>query len=105
MNTYIIVCDFEQDDLTTLSAGGQELEDKAKALGESLDHDVDVERIYLTHGGNHDIVVVVKAPSEDRAREMLSLFDDLGEPEATVLTVTSEVPNNVVLAFQGHTNM
>jgi uncharacterized protein with GYD domain len=104
MNTYIIVCDFEQDDLTTVSAGGQELEDKAKALGETLDG-VKVSHIYLTHGGNHDVVVILEAPSEDLAREMLALFDDVGEPEATLLTVTADVPDNIVAAFNGHTNM
>ncbi|MEA2138821.1 MAG: hypothetical protein QOG56_1971 [Solirubrobacteraceae bacterium] len=104
-DTYIILCTFEQGDLTTLGAGGQELEDKAAALNETLESKVGVQHIYLTHGGAHQAVLIVTAPSEELARGVLGIFEGIGEPEATVLTVDSAVPDNVVQAFLGHTNI
>jgi uncharacterized protein with GYD domain len=106
MNTYIIVCDFDQGDLATLGAGGQELQDKAAALNTTLESKVSVKHIYLTRGGNHDVVMIVTAPSEELARGVLAIFDDIGEPEtATVLTVDSTVPENILKEFKGHTNI
>jgi uncharacterized protein with GYD domain len=105
--TFIILCDFAQDDLATLSEGGPELQARAASLHDerNSDKDIEVRRIYLTHGLNHDAVVVVEAPNEDRAREALVLFEDIGDVDARVLTVTDDVPDNILKAFNGHTKM
>ena len=105
-NTYVILCDFSsQDGLEKLIAGGATLSEKAKDLGDDLREEVQVVALYLTRGGGHDVVLIVKAPSDERALETRGLFDDMGDVEMQVLTVTPDVAGDVVTAFNGHTKV
>lgn len=104
-NTYVILCDFSsQDGLEKLIAGGEELRKQAKDLGDEL-HDVQVEALHLTRGGGHDVVLIVKAPSDERSLETRGLFDGMGDVEMEVLTVTPDVAGDIVTAFNGHTKV
>ncbi|HEV7808253.1 MAG TPA: hypothetical protein VGO80_20770 [Solirubrobacteraceae bacterium] len=105
-NTYVILCDFSsQDGLEQLIAGGDTLREHAANLGAELREEVHVDALYLTRGGGHDVVLIVKAPSDERALESRRLFDDMGDVEMKVLTVTPDVAGDIVTAFNGHTKV
>ncbi|MEY2516120.1 MAG: hypothetical protein QOJ89_3478 [bacterium] len=103
--TYIILCDFKSSaGLAKLAAGGAKFKKQAAAIGHTL-KDVELLDVYLTRGGTIDVVVLVETSSDDRAREMLVLFDGMGPVESTILTVTTTVAKGTLKAFNGHTKM
>lgn len=102
--THIILCHFDQGDIMTLVAASTELAKRAEELGREL-KDVTVMDIWLTPDLEHQVVVLVEAPTEPEARKVIELFDEIGEPDPTVLTISESASPGLVAAFNAHTKM
>jgi uncharacterized protein with GYD domain len=101
LNTYILLCQFRQDDLATVQAVGRDLKNKTQAL---MGRQVVVNELSLTMT-EFEAVLVVQAPDEAAAREVLEIFAPYAPRDdgVTLLTVTRS--DGQLNAFEGHTKM
>ena len=103
MNTYIILVEFSQADVATLEAERAALRVQAAAAGENRKN-VTIDQLYLTTG-EPQVVMIVRAPSGDRALETLEIFAATPPVDHTILEVAKNALRGIRSAFNGHTKM